>query len=247
MAAVIEDAIEDAVEAFESYTAEGADLAEEVTEEMAEEIAEAKVEVQEISKESSVIKKCIVNVSTGIKDLGIFMAKNAAIGVILWGVNVTLAKLFPKGQGQSEKQKCALIKEVIQVIKTEICISKRMAKWLEDHKEETVILDGIEIPLESLISTHIKPVSDAIDQAYSVAQSLQNSDGNPYKVPTAGDIQKFLMAADAFLNAFNFLVAFINENMQKFQGLCSFPVKKEDIDTLRELIENVKAEKMNWS
>ncbi|XP_041130745.1 uncharacterized protein LOC121329278 [Polyodon spathula] len=233
----VEEAIDGAEEGIE-------ELPEEIQEEIQAEVAEARVEVEELFKISKTLKTLLEYVTTSIPKIAGFVAKNVAIGSILWGVNVTLHKLLPyEYQSKDLERKRAVIKALTAVIKNEADLSEKLLKWMKDHKDDMITLDGFQIPLESIIQKYIGPVSDAVEKAFAVAKPLQEKiDGKTqFNIPTGEDIRTFLEAADAFLQAFTDLVQFVSANVRKFTELKTFPLTQADIESLKTQLDDAKA------
>ncbi|XP_008288383.1 uncharacterized protein LOC103363406 [Stegastes partitus] len=236
--AEIEEAIEGVDEAIEGAEGGIEELPEEIQEEIEAEVAEARTEVAEFSKVAETLKTFLKFVTTSIPKVVAFVGKNVAIGVILWGVNVSLNKLITKKSPKTEafevKQKRAAIKALSSVIKTETDLSKKALDWMKEHKDDMITLAGFEVPLESVIAKYLTPISEAVDSAYDIAKKLKGKlDGTIYyNIPTGGDMRDFLAAGDAFLKGFSDLDEFIAKNLGKIPQLATFPVKQGDIDDL---------------
>ncbi|XP_028259968.1 uncharacterized protein LOC114434779 [Parambassis ranga] len=221
----VEEAIDGAEEGIE-------ELPEEIQEEVAEEIAEARAEVAEFSRVAEGLRTFLDFVTTSIPEIAGFVMKNVAIGAILWGVNVALNKLLPHHTAEPDvKKKRDAIKALSTVIKTESTLSDKVLAWMKEHKDDKIVLDGFEVPLESIIAKYITPISKAVDDAFKVAQALQEKlDGKTqYNIPTGEDMKLLLTAGDAFLKGFNDLIDFISKNVGKFEVLATFPVKQADL------------------
>lgn len=239
--AEIEEAIEGVEEAIDGAEEGIEELPEEVQEEIEAEVAEARAEVAEFSKVAESLKSLLKLVTTSIPKVVGFVAKNVAIGAILWGVNLSLNKLLPH-QSSDAKKKRAAIKALTTVIKTENDLSQKTLDWMKEHKDDKITLDGIEVPLESVIATHLTPISEAVKSAYDIANRLKDKldESVSYKIPTGNDMRDFLMAGDAFLKGFSDLNEFIVEHVHKVQQLATFPVKKEDTELLKTQLQDAK-------
>ncbi|XP_051813333.1 uncharacterized protein LOC110945682 [Acanthochromis polyacanthus] len=234
--AEIEEAIEIAEECVEGAEEEAEGMSEEIKEEIEAEVAEARSEVAEFSKVAEALKTLAHLAETYIPKIAKFILKNAAIGAILWGVNVALNKIFiqhPEQRADVEKKRAA-IKALTTVIKTETDLGKKTLEWMKEHQDDQITLEGFEVPLESVIAKYITPISEAVDSAFKIAKNLQQKlDGKVQcNIPTGEDMRELLTTGDAFLKGFNDLVAFISENVQKIKQLATFPVKQADIDLL---------------
>ncbi|XP_072017328.1 uncharacterized protein [Amphiura filiformis] len=113
---------------------------------------------------------------------------------------------------------------------------------MDAHKDETVTLDGIEVPLESIFHKYLGPISDAVDLAFNAAKPLQKKVESKYTwdVPTADDIAKLLDASTAFLTAFDNFRKFADEHSSDFPTLKSLPLTQADIDDLTSQLDAVK-------
>lgn len=144
---------------FETFcTEESGEITGEAAEELETLLEKAKMGVEDISSTERFIKECISKATPYMKRGLNFLAKNAVIAVILYGVNYVLSKISHGGQGKGDKQILAFISAVLKVLDTETNMSKTMAAWLKDHKDDMIELDGIEIPLDALLYKYFEPV-----------------------------------------------------------------------------------------
>ena len=158
--AEVEEIIEGVEEALEGAE-EGLDeLPEEVREEVEAAVAEAREEVSVLSKIQSELREMIGIVPKFITKAIKFTSETVAVGAILWGVNTALSKLLPHGDQQKIKNQQAVIKALINVIKTETDMSQKTVNWLKEHKDDTVTLDDEPVPLEALLDKYLTPISD---------------------------------------------------------------------------------------
>ncbi len=178
------DAIEVAEEVMEDGSSglEDVDLSEDMSpeeaEEFNEEVQEARESVAELQSDASDFKKFATEyVTKPAKQFSVFVIKNAAIGVILYGVNVTLQALAKSGGSggsgdASAKKKLEVTSAITKLIQTETDDCKKLKQWMDDHKDETVTLDGIEIPLESVFFKYMGPISDVSYLKFSSYKSV---------------------------------------------------------------------------
>ncbi|XP_047442799.1 uncharacterized protein LOC125009152 [Mugil cephalus] len=241
--AEIEEVIEGVEEAIDGAEEGIEELPEEIREEVEAEIAEARVEVSRFSRVTETLKSFLEMVTTSIPKVARFVGKNVAIGAILWGVNTGLDKLAQHHQTTDVKKKRNAIKALTTVIKTETELSQKVLDWMKEHKDDTIVLDGFEIPLESVIAKYMTPISESVDAAFKIAQRLQDKlDGKTvFNVPTGGDMKDFLVAGDAYLKGFSDLIQFISTNVSKFPVLGTFPVKQADVDQLTDQLNEAKS------
>ncbi|XP_054869782.1 uncharacterized protein LOC111588867 [Amphiprion ocellaris] len=239
--ALIEEAIELTEEFFGDAEEEAEGLSEDVQEEMKAEVAEASSEVAEFSKVADALKSFLEFAATNIPKVAAFVGKTIEMGVILWGVNVLLTKLFPHPSSDKSKKRTA-IKALTTVIKTETVLGQKTLEWMKEHRDDHITLGEIDVPLESVIAKYITPISEAVDETFKIAKNLQYKlDGKvQFKIPTGEDMREILTTGDAFLKGFNDLVVFISENVQKIEQLATFPVKQADIDLLTTQLKDAK-------
>lgn len=147
----VEEAIEEAEEGIE-------ELSEEARAEVEAEIAESRIAIEELSSTESRLKVFLKSLGSCVVDVAKFTGKNIAIGAILWGVNVTLNKLLPHAPQETKTRMRNVIKALSDVINTESTINKKALDWMTAHKDDTITLDGIEVPLESVLTKYIKPL-----------------------------------------------------------------------------------------
>ncbi|KAF4081770.1 hypothetical protein AMELA_G00164850 [Ameiurus melas] len=221
----VEEAIEEAEEGIE-------ELPEEAQEELKEEIVEAREAIQELSTTQNKFQEFLKSVGNCVVEVTKFTLKNVAIGAILWGVNVALNKLLPHpDQKESKTRMRNVIKALQDVINTEAAINKKALEWMEAHKDDTINLDGFDVPLEAILTKYIKPLVEATEKAETIAESLQEKiDGKiQFKCPTADDMRQFMDVTDVFVKAFTDLIAFIMKHEDQVVALQSFPVKEADV------------------
>ncbi|XP_033099744.1 uncharacterized protein LOC117103309 [Anneissia japonica] len=223
------------------------DMTEEDREELDKEVKEVKSNVEKLAEVAKKFKGYATEFAEGpAKEFAKFVVKNVAIGTIFYGVNVTLSKLIKKGgsggETESNKNKLAVVKAITTIIQTETTMCNNIKDWIEQHKHDTINLDGVEIPVASVFFKYMDPISDAVDQAFKVAKPLQKKiEGNvEWSVPNAEDISALLNASEAFVTSFDNLFKFVVENNSKIPLLKSVPVKQADIDDLNDQLETVK-------
>lgn len=148
---------EEAEEAEEAMTPEE-------REEFNEEVAQATKDVETLKVDAQTFKDIMSSTLEVLKSFGIFVVKNVAIGAIFFGVNVALSKLVKlstdKDKKESYQRKLAVVKAITSLIKSETDLSKAIKDWLEKHKDDTVVLDGIPLKMEAIFETHLKPIAD---------------------------------------------------------------------------------------
>ncbi|KAK3526461.1 hypothetical protein QTP70_027723 [Hemibagrus guttatus] len=235
--AEFEAIVEGFEEAIESVEGGIEELPEEAQEIIRSEIVEAQAAIEELSVTESNLKKFLLTLKDCVFTVAKFTAQNIAIGAILWGVNVTLNKLFPQGHtGQSEthKRMSNVIKALSDVINTEANINQKALDWMKVHKDDTITLDEIEVPMEAILSKHLTPIVEASEQTNAIAESLQEKvDGKiQFKCPTAYNMKKFMEITEVFIKAFNDLITFMKEKEEKVKELQTFPVKDGDLKDL---------------
>ncbi|CAC5363797.1 unnamed protein product [Mytilus coruscus] len=212
------------------------------------EVAYAKEAVQKLSKTAEVFTNIMEGSLKMVKSFVMFLAKTTAVGVILYGVNVALSKLtkVTKSKGQHGNKKIlAIVKAIIQLIKTESNLCNAIKDWLLKHKDDTITLDGMEIKLESIFETKLKPISDAIEKTYDTAKHLKTKkDGkSSFNIPTVANIASLLDGLVSFLKSLRMLRDFAEKkNKGKVVGLKSFLeiVTPEVLDEIQNQIENLK-------
>ena len=130
-----------------------------------EESSEAWVDTEEWQEEVEEDKKCISTfrealeslkrLPTPVKAIGQFMAKMTAIAAIFFGVTVGLMKLQQKIEGDpATKKKAAKIKAFSQFITSAAELSKTVADWLAEHKDEEIKLEGIAVKVGSIFEKY---------------------------------------------------------------------------------------------
>lgn len=156
--AEIEEIIEGVEEGLDAAEEGIADLSEEVQEEIMAEVAEAREEISIFSRAAEALKDLLLNIP--LKKLAMFLIKNSAIGVILWGVNTLLTEMYARHKSEDIQKKRCAVKALTSLIKTETEMVKTTVEWMKEHKDDTIVLDGIEVPLESVMTKYINPLSE---------------------------------------------------------------------------------------
>lgn len=151
--------IEEVIEVFEDADegigdeAEGDDVPEDEREEFEEEAESAKEEVGKLGKVVDFFKS--IDWPQVLKKFVLFVVEQAAIGAILFGVNLALNKLIlnkkDTAQNKVRKAKVAALSKLLKDLSDE---SKQLSDWLKKHEKDTVTLDGILIPLPDIFTKY---------------------------------------------------------------------------------------------
>ncbi|KAB5565270.1 hypothetical protein PHYPO_G00239230 [Pangasianodon hypophthalmus] len=230
--AEIEEIVEGVEEAIEGAEEGIEELSEEVQEEIQAEIAETRTVIEELTTTESKLRGILKSLGSCVSDIAKFTFKNIAIGAILWGVNVALNKLLPQGHQQETKTKIRnVIKALSDVINAEAAINQKTLEWMKAHENDKITLDGIEVPMEAILTKYMKPLVEATDKSKTIAETLQEKvDGKiQFKCPTADDMRKFMEVTEVFIKAFTDLIVFILKHEDQVKVLQSFPVKEGDL------------------
>ncbi|VDI47265.1 Hypothetical predicted protein [Mytilus galloprovincialis] len=219
--------------------AEGAeeDMDPEEKEEFEGEVEDATEAVKELSKTAETFTSIMKGSLNVIRSFAGFVLKTVAVGAILYGVNVVMAKLIKvtKSTGPNGNKKIA-------AVKPNLCHA--IKDWLLKHKDDTITLDGIEIKLESIFETKLKPISDAIEKTYDTAKHLKTKkDGKvSFKIPKVADIDSLLEGSVSFLKSLRMLRDFAEQNKGKVVSLKSFLeiVTQEVIDDIQNQVEKLR-------
>jgi len=161
---------EEAEAGFDDAAAEDAEGAEDLDPEEEEELEE---EVDEAKESSSKLQKVInslkeIDVVAVLKKFGIFVAQQATIGVVFYGVGLALNKIMKQMKtdsgGQKDlSQKLKKTKALSTLITDISTISNTLTDWLKAHKSDTITIDGdITVPLTDIFikyTTRMEAVS----------------------------------------------------------------------------------------
>ncbi|TVK90174.1 hypothetical protein Baya_16689 [Bagarius yarrelli] len=239
------EAAEEATEVMETE-AEGYSEAEKI--EIQAETAAARTEINKFSELMSQVSDFLkqFNYKSAALSVSCFIAKNLAIGAILWGVNVTLNKMFAHTSGKSSETKKRMrnvIKALSDLISSEAELNQETLKWMKEHQDDVICLEGLEIQMEDILKTHLKPIAEASEKAEKIAESLQETvDGQlQFKVPEVYTIKRFIDITGVFIQAFSDLINFIKQKEDRVKELKSFPLTQEDVDDLRMKLSKVMA------
>ena len=105
-----------------------------------------------------------IRYSYWMKTAAIFFAKQAAIGAILFGVMYGLKKfmaLFGNDTAENKAKK-AKLDGLIKIVKDISNTSKELSAWLKKHENDTVTLDGIQVPLPDIFIKYTKPIEQVL-------------------------------------------------------------------------------------
>lgn len=147
----------------------GEEVGEEAGEEAAEEAAEEEVaeEMAEVRENVGRLRRCInalkeINWGQVVIQVAKFVAKNAVIGGIFWGVTVGLNKLIAKSSGSEKlalQTKQKKIKAMAHLLSDISDCFKKLADWIEEKKDITVdVGGGIVVPLPDVLIKYTKPL-----------------------------------------------------------------------------------------
>ena len=151
---------EEAESGFEDAAAEDAEDAEDLDpaekEELDNEVDEAKESASKMQKVVNSLKE--IDVVAVLKKFTIFVAEQAAVAVVFYGVNVALTKILQNtkkeagGEASKDaKQKLAKTKALSALITVISTISQNLTDWLKAHQSDTITIDGdITIPLTDI-------------------------------------------------------------------------------------------------
>lgn len=149
--AEFESIVEGVQEVIEEAEGGIEELSEEAQEALEGEIEEANTVIEELSETESKLETFISKVESSLGKLVSFTVKNVAIGAILWGVNVALSKLLSHAHTETHKRMSNVIKALSDVIRAESQINQKALEWMKAHKDETIVLDDFEVPMESIL------------------------------------------------------------------------------------------------
>ena len=150
-----------------------ADLIEGTEDGLADEIGEeAEAELQEEAKAAqanvSTLRKIVDGLKTFItsptmEKIGLFIAKNVAIGGILYATTYVLKKIVEGGSGDkaAQQQRYKKICALAGIVKDMSEKAKVLLKWLKDHENDTVeVGDGITVLLPGIFYKFTKKMDD---------------------------------------------------------------------------------------
>lgn len=157
----LEEALELLDESEEGIEAE-ADGEAEASEEMASEVKEASESVSKLRRSVDALKE--LNVPQVLKSFTKFIVKNAAIGAVLFGVNVALHKLYDdkgtcKPACKTIQQKQKKVKAIAELTSDVGNTLTKLTKWAKDNEDVKVeVSKGITVPLPDIISKYTDPM-----------------------------------------------------------------------------------------
>lgn len=148
------------------------DLPEEVQEEIEADVAEAREEVSQFSEVAETLKSFLDTISW--RGIVKFLGKNGAIAVIFWGINAALSKICHHQSSKDIEKKKRVIKAIASLIKTETDMGQKTLAWMKEHQGDTIKLEDYEVPLESVIETRIRPISEVWQHHCTLKKSRVN-------------------------------------------------------------------------
>ncbi|XP_022100788.1 uncharacterized protein LOC110984681 [Acanthaster planci] len=242
MAEEVIDVITDAEEAIddEAASAEDAGLDEEELENVEKEVAEVKESVSALGKVADYLKN--LDVPLTLQKFTQFVIKNAAVGAILYGVNVALTKLKAKlssgsssTASQAAKAQYNKINALSSLINELTQTSQTVTTWLQSHQNDTINLDGFTVPLIDIFTKYTTAMGQAVDNAYAVAKTLIVVQGGKktFSIPTTAQVSTIITASQSFITAFSGMVTFAGQKKAQFPALSSFPVSQSSVDDLQ--------------
>lgn len=210
-----------------------------------EEIAEAQENVSKLGKLVDSLKS--LEIPQILKSFTKFIAKNAAMGCIFFGVNVLLKKLVGQSTGaqaleRQKKQK--KIKAFSQVISDITNDSHIVAKWAKDKEKVQVdVGDGIIVPLPDLLSKFTSPMEQHVETAYQVVKQLMKKDEGgkiSFIVPTTEQVNQVIDSAVAVTKTLQDIVTFVDDKKTDHPELGTLEIKQSDVNKLKDDIKKVK-------
>ncbi|KAL9960707.1 hypothetical protein ACROYT_G034194 [Oculina patagonica] len=243
-------------ETEEGIEAEGAEAGEaEAGEAEAEGSAETAAEAEKAAESTSMLRRCVdalkkINWSVATREFVVFVGKNAAIGGILYGVNVVLQKMFGHGGGggganqQKIQQKQKKVKALAQLTSDLTDALTKLANWTKEKEEVTVDAgEGITVPLPDILSKFTKPMGKDVEEAFNVAKQLQKKDGDAkptFVVPTTEQVDQLINSSESILHALQDIITFVDAKKEKFSGLGTFPIERNDVDKINADVWSIK-------
>lgn len=137
-------------------------LTEEESEELEEEAEETKENVSALGKVVDFVKG--LEVPQVLKSFAVFVAKNAAMASVFYGVGFLLKKLMAKSSGDKEQQNQRMhekVKAVATLISDISKILTELCNWFNDKKNVDIdVGDGIKVPLPDVFTKFLKPLEN---------------------------------------------------------------------------------------
>ena len=149
------------VEGCLEETGEGLDAEEE--EKLEDEVEESKENAGKMKKVIESLKK--IDTVAVLRKFTVFVAEQAAIAVVFYGVNVVLKKMFEEGKkrggdNKANQQKLAKTKALSALISDVSNTSKTLTEWLKDHQSDTITIgDDIIVPLTDIFFKYTKEMA----------------------------------------------------------------------------------------
>ena len=158
----IAEVLDEAEDGIAEEAEEAEDLDPEEKEELEKDVAEAKESVSRLRQVVDAMKE--ISVTQVLKSFSVFVAKNAAIGAVFYGVTVALKKIFGSSESGSSasadaEQKLAKTQAISTLITDESTISQTLSDWLKEHEDETITVSDIEVPLTDIFYKYTKEMA----------------------------------------------------------------------------------------
>ncbi|XP_053497713.1 uncharacterized protein LOC128618223 [Ictalurus furcatus] len=225
-AALVEVGVESIVEAGEAAAAAAEAAAETAAEAAAEGAAEAASETAaEIA--SSTAAQIAAKILTYVAKLSKLIKETFEIDAIFKAA-IDVLKLMLSDPSVAEKYK--KLERAVTILETLNQKMNEIMKWLEDHKNDSVELEGIDVPLESgILAKFLQQLSMALGNMKRLADDINqlNQSKQPIKDAQIITINRSMIR---IVSTFESLAQFKEENQSKIAALASLPVSVEEAE-----------------
>ncbi|XP_033116564.1 cilia- and flagella-associated protein 91-like [Anneissia japonica] len=219
--AAAEAAAEAATEAAAEAAAESA--AEAATEGAEEAAAEAEAEAA--AEGAGEAARIVYKVARAVEKLSKFTKEFFAIDAVF----KTAEKILQSIVGAASSQKIEKLEKLIKILKDMGNKLTTITNWIDEHKNDTVKLDGIDVPVDSgVLAKFMTPLSTGagVLQQLSVRVSQQNDQN---QVITDEQISSLSRSLLKVANTFESLSTYKTEKSTTVPVLSSFPISADEV------------------
>ncbi|KAK3526454.1 hypothetical protein QTP70_027724 [Hemibagrus guttatus] len=226
VAALVEVGVESIVEAGEGAVTVAETAAESAAEAAAEGASEAAAETA-AEVESSTAAEITAKILSYIPKLCKLIKEACAIDAVFRAAKEVL-KLFLSDPSVEEKYK--KLQVAVNILETLNEKMNEITTWLEDHKNDSVVLEGIDVPLESgVLAKFLQQLSVALGNMRRLADDINtlNQNKTPIKDAQITTINRSMIR---IVSTFESLAQFKEEKQSKIADLASLPVSMKEVE-----------------
>ncbi|XP_026765727.2 uncharacterized protein LOC113523874 [Pangasianodon hypophthalmus] len=225
-AALVEVGVESVVEAGEAAAIAAETAAETAAEAAAESAAEAASETAaEIA--SSTAAQIAAKILTYVAKLSKLIKEACAIDAIFRAAKEVLKLILSDPSVAETYRKLEVAVNILETLNQKM---NEITTWLENHKNDSVELEGIDVPLESgVLAKFLQQLTVALGNMQRLADDINqlNQSNRPIKDAQITTINRSMVR---IVSTFESLAEFKEEKQSKIAALASLPVSVEEAE-----------------